>query len=379
MGSLVIRFTCPKCAKELTAPDECAGTAGRCCGTAFVIPWPEPPKPLLTPREVDYEPEPGEKRSRRSSVEDFVTRRRRKRGGRKTGRYAVLLSLLMLTIVAAVLTGVRWSRPRVQVDSSGNPIAPARTDGSEVLPPPPDLKGDGPDWTDREMLDYLRSRGLPLKMSPCRKGQFYMLTDSDSEANAYVAYADQGILGVLGVVCVKTSSAKVAKEMADQHENGTFAWGRYCFTGSGRTLGLFRQALTGRATVSDGSPDLSYVDVHSRLKAKALGVKMKPFKKDDIEGRLLVLTESEDDALLAARVFGGTIPAGLDQQKARNLILSTVVCTKMKFAVQAEGEASKAPFGTSVFAWGRFVFAALKVDDKTGPAFDQVRSALGAP
>lgn len=90
-------------------------------------------------------------------------------------------------------------------------------------------------------------------MRPCNRGQFYMLTESDGEVFAETFYADMGLTHSDGFVCVKTSSAREAREMAGSHERRTLAWGRYYFSGNDELLDLVRRALTSRHRVGADS------------------------------------------------------------------------------------------------------------------------------
>ncbi|VTT98883.1 ---NA--- : [Gemmataceae bacterium] len=216
-GTAMPFVTCPDCGRESTAPRELLGLEWDCpkCGTAFIVRDDDAPVPLP---------------------------RRKRRRTHNTGRWALLLVLLLATVAAAAWAGVRWSRPRVQHgDTSG--VGPSTTPPSGPGLPLLDFSGDGPDWTYREMLDHLRSRGLKVNLGHYRSGQFFLLSGGDVDVHSASVHLDEHVRLPGVVTFEKTASAKVARESAGQYESGTFAWGRWVFFGNEATLDKFRMAL----------------------------------------------------------------------------------------------------------------------------------------
>lgn len=264
---------CPGCKTRLTVGDDRAGTSLGCprCATAIrvpaaVTPPPPPPPPSTPPRVIDYKPE--------SEPPDSAPRRPRRARGAPV-RWVALAVLLFAVVAVAVWLGARWERSRTQSstpspgssatpsggastlpsgsgDGRSAPVAPAAPGGA--LPPPPDVSGDGPDWTYRELLDHLRSKGLKIRMTPFHGSQMYVLAESDDEVFYAYTVTDQNrsaglfYLTTESVICFKCPSAKDAKDAADRRESGTFFWGRFVFRGpaDGAAFLAVRKALTGK-------------------------------------------------------------------------------------------------------------------------------------
>ncbi|MBA4192262.1 MAG: hypothetical protein C0467_30195 [Planctomycetaceae bacterium] len=123
----------------------------------------------------------------------------------------------------------------------------------------PAASSEGQDWTYKELLEHFRLRGFqPLKMVPCKRGQFYMHTnDSESEVATLAMYVEMGVqfeIAQIQFVWVKSESTQKAKDLAGSKEKGTFAWGRFYFEGGDESLRFLRQALTERTTMEIPPP-----------------------------------------------------------------------------------------------------------------------------
>ncbi|WP_439625036.1 hypothetical protein [Gemmata sp.] len=211
--------TCPECGHESHAPRDLIGLTWDC---------PECAEPI----EVEGDRSRG--RSRRS------------RGGGNGGRWVVLGVLLAAAVAAAVVVGARWSRPQVVHVGPGagpgaGPVPVAPTPALPLV----DVSGDGPDWTYRELAEYLRSRGLAVRLGNARRGPFLVFTTDGTEYPVVNAQQllDLGALPVDTVEFQKCPSARAARETAGQSESGTFAWGRWCFSGREGDLDRIRRAL----------------------------------------------------------------------------------------------------------------------------------------
>ncbi|MCE9563182.1 MAG: hypothetical protein K8U57_14155 [Planctomycetes bacterium] len=231
------------------------------------------------------------------------------------------------------------------------------------------VPSDASDWTYAELLDHLKARGLPLTMAPCRAGQLFLITTEGDERTATTAASgiDAGGKLATAITCIKSESARQAKEAADQR--GSFTWGRFAFNGDEEAINLFRQALATKEPVSDSSPDLSYEELAEKLKSKGLPAKLRTVR----DNRLVVLADS--DALVDRIVSDfdtgrvrkdhtfrveefKTIPA--TTVAAFN---SGVIVVKHRFHIQAIESAGGN--SASSFAWGRFSFFAVQVIDPT--------------
>ncbi len=397
----MIRFPCPDCGKKLKAPDGAAGRSGRCsCGASFVVPVPEVEtcptptparRPASPPYEIVDEPEPDEE-------PDPNYRPRRKRKARYTGRWLVLGFVFLAPVTVLVWFSLREPRdetPRSQPTSDPFPRG-AHGAAGVVLPPPPDVSGDGPDWTYRELLDYFRSRGLVVMMAPCSGGQFYMLSDDDRDAVVYASSVQDGSIDSRAVVCNKLSSVRSAKELADRRESGTFSWGRYCFSGDPKTLDLFRQTLVGRGPVTDGFADWTYEQLVAHLKVRGFSVKVRAYPEHELTAagpklpdgaRLFVLTDRDDEAderaalYATTRISGGASILGSDANpldpRAAVWYSRAIICVKAPTSIHARFVAGKG-YGLDgdkrCFDWRRFAFLIPAV----GSGTDGTANALGA-
>ncbi len=252
-------------------------------------------------------------------------------------------------------------------------------------PTAPEEIPDGPDWSNQEMLDHFKSRGLPLRMAPCRGGQLFIITTEGDETTAPVAATrhDSGAKQPTVVVCSKTSSGRQAKDMASQAGGGAYAWGRYYFTGSAEALSLVREALTSPQVVADPDAGLDYDDLLAKLRAKGI-----PAKLRTVNGtRLIVVAESVPEIDAIAREFDNDRvlkdrrfpPDELAKIKPATVAAynSAVIVMKFRFHVQAIESAGEAPVS---FVWKRFSFIAIPTSEPANPngndALNKIKSAL---
>lgn len=240
---MAIVVICPSCKVRLTLGDDRAGTIFSCprCAAAISVsastPSATPPPPSVRPAAVPSAsplpaplPAPARPVDEESPVvgsgKPWVHNRRR----------VLVVGMLLLVALSTFI----WLGLRNQVQ----PVDKTSPASAGTLPPPPDIVGDGPDWTYKELLDYLRSRGLqPLRMGPSDRGdgQIYVFVDDEAKPSQFCAF-----------YCLKTDSVRAAKERAGRKEKGAYAWGRFCFEGDvlslhqEEVLQAVRQALTGR-------------------------------------------------------------------------------------------------------------------------------------
>ena len=116
---------------------------------------------------------------------------------------------------------------------------------STTLPAPTAPASDGPDWTHLELLHHFRDSGLTVRMTPIGADYLYVLTDSQDDAIFAAGIWNNGRHDTLAVLCQKHATATNAKVDADRREKGTFAWGRFTFTGNEAgsvTLAKFQKA-----------------------------------------------------------------------------------------------------------------------------------------
>src|SRR5690348_14994281 len=92
----IMRFVCPHCFKDYTAPDEVAGSNMTClkCSRAFTIPSVAPPPPSPVPRRPANPPADEEEED---DGLEAVLRRRRSRQANRRARAKLLIRLLVVT------------------------------------------------------------------------------------------------------------------------------------------------------------------------------------------------------------------------------------------------------------------------------------------
>jgi hypothetical protein len=252
---------------------------------------------------------------------------------------------------------------------------------------------------------------MKLRMAPCVAGQFYMQTDEQAEVYTWADVVRDGVIASDSVVCVKTRSAREARDLAGSHESGSFAWGRFYFRGDVDTLAEIRHAVTRREPVNDSFPDWTFDQLANHLQARGLQVRVRPFEGEMVDmpryapipgmeadpskvhpfaPRVVVLTDSDKKAGSVAFLFAltkfGRRGAVLGAPPAETLprYAEAVICRRNTSAVRANGAcvADTDP-GSRCFAWRRFAFLVPRAGPDSGPRADALRdrlkAALGPP